>query len=551
MKIVLAYLSDFADRNDYFLTLLPSGLISIAAYLDKHSDHSVVLANYSNIGHRKAVAELIKEKPDILGVSVYTHNRIESFHLISEYKKVNPNVRIIIGGPHASALSELILKKYPQIDFIIQGEGEDAFLSLVNKINNSESVSNPIIKCDRIKDLSKIPGIKNFKGKLVGIDPNEQFKFLISSRGCAYKCTFCDSPYIWGNDVQYRSAESLVDEIEYLQNRYGIIYFSIRDDNFTLNKKRVMDFCELIVSKKIFIMWNCQSRVNTIDEEMLLAMKKAGLEHIQYGIESGSLKILQEYDKRISLEQVEETCSITRKVGVYLSIYLMAGMWNETHADIKKTIHLIHKILPGDGIVSPVAYYPGTKIYFDAVEKGVISDEIWFKNRKNGIFLRENDKELDGWIDEILHELDVIRIKSWYKANDFVQHKKNNGNDCWVTDILEGDYFLDIDNFFKAEDCYKRIVKKHPLNYWGYLRIAKVSFLNGDYEAAEENLKKVVTLAGNYYGGWLKLAETLVVLGRINEASEAVERAYLLNTFDQRIINLKSIIKTKLKNKRI
>ncbi len=154
-------------------------------------------------------------------------------------------------------------------------------------------------------------------------------------------------------------------EIEILYKKHGIIYFSIRDDNFTLRKKHVMDFSERLQKSGVYMMWNCQARVDTADEEMLTAMKRSGLEMIQFGVESGSERILKLYDKTISLASIKKATASARRVGLYLSIYLMTGMTGETHGDVRKTISLIRQILPGDGIVSPVALYPGTRLYED------------------------------------------------------------------------------------------------------------------------------------------------------------------------------------------
>jgi radical SAM superfamily enzyme YgiQ (UPF0313 family) len=281
---------------------------------------------------------------------------------------------------------------------------------------------------------------------------------------------FCSSPEFWQRRVRYRSPESIFREIKYLNDRYGIIYFSVRDDNFTLSKKRVLKFTRLLRESRMYIMWNCQGRVDTVDEEMLTAMKQAGLEHIQYGVESGSEKILSQYAKHITLQQIEHAAAITRRVGVYLSMYLMTGMEGETERDTDATRSLIKRVLPSDGIVSPVALYPGTVLYEQAKNQGLVSDALWFENENAGVFLRD-DGQVKRWMNELLSELASIKKKSRYREEDFRKHRQVVGDDCWVTDIMEGDWYLTIRRYRNAEECYRRVITKYPQNPWGHLRM--------------------------------------------------------------------------------
>jgi radical SAM superfamily enzyme YgiQ (UPF0313 family) len=224
----------------------------------------------------------------------------------------------------------------------------------------------------------------------------------------------------------------------------------------------------------MYIMWNCQGRVDTVDEEMLAAMKQAGLEHIQYGVESGSEKILNQYAKHITLKQIEHAAAITRRVGVYLSMYLMTGMEGETQRDTDATRALIKRILPSDGIVSPVALYPGTALYEQAKKRGLVSDALWFEKKNAGVFLRD-DGQVKRWMDELLSELASIKKKSQYREEDFRKHRQVVGDDCWVTDIMEGDYYLTIRRYRNAEECYRRVITKYPQNPWGHLRMDTLS----------------------------------------------------------------------------
>ncbi len=233
----------------------------------------------------------------------------------------------------------------------MKGEGEAALAELLGNLGQHPRRS--VIAKERIADLDSLPIPAMFSGKTIGVDPHEQFRYIITTRGCPAKCRYCSSPHFWKRKVTYRSPAHIVAELKTIQEKYGIIYFSIRDDNFTLHKGRVLEFCRLLSASGIYMMWNCQARVDTVDLEMLIAMKRCGLEHIQFGVESGSEKMLRLYDKATSLEKIQRASEATRRAGITLSFYLMAGMESEEDADIDDTIALLRSALPHDVIVSP------------------------------------------------------------------------------------------------------------------------------------------------------------------------------------------------------
>ena len=397
MKIMLVYLCDYEDRHDYYMSLLPVGLISLSSFLESKG-HEIILCNYSQVGWKKASIDIIEKKPDIAGLSVFTHNKNDSNKLIASFGK-SKKFHLTAGGAHVSFLAEEYIRRFPQLDSVIKGEGENSFLKLIEDVKNGVQ-ERLVYSAERITSDGFIDVPSRINGLMKGVNPNEQFKYIITSRGCPNTCTYCSSPSYWLRKVTFRKIDDIISEIKYLQNKFGIIYFGIRDDNFTLKKQRVMEFSEKLIKNRIYIMWNCQSRVDTIDFEMLAAMKLSGLEHIQYGVESGSEKILSLYDKKIKPDSVINAAHNARKAGVYLSIYLMCGIFGETRADIQKTKEILRKILPGDVLVSPVAYYPGTYLYEQAVKDGILSDDDWFKKSK-GIYLR-NDEEINSSINEIL-----------------------------------------------------------------------------------------------------------------------------------------------------
>ncbi|PKL18637.1 MAG: hypothetical protein CVV49_04985 [Spirochaetae bacterium HGW-Spirochaetae-5] len=520
MKIFAVYLCDYKDRNDYYLSLMPYGITTIAAYLEQEG-HEVTLANFSSYGYLKAVELTIAGKPYAVAVSIFSFNRTESFKYIRELKRRDKNIVVVAGGQHPTFLADQIISHYPEIDFLVKGEGEYSIKQLADKSFRHDE---KIVSSERITNLDTIRFPSLFNGKTIGVNPNEQFKYIITSRGCPSNCTYCSSPNFWNKKVTYRSPENIVNELKHINEKFGIIYFSIRDDNFTLNKKRVLEFCRLLDESRLYMMWNCQARVDTIDEEMLTAMKKSGLEHIQFGVESGSEKILKIYDKHITPEKIRKASAITRKVGVYLSFYLMTGMTGETTDDIEDTKKLVQQTKPHDVIVSPVAYYPGTKIYTTSMKKGNISDNIWFNSEENGLYLNKqstNDRNID-----------------------FQIHRQLTGDNCWMNYIIEGDHYSAKSDIKKASLQYLKLIENYPDNIWGYLRMAEVLSAESDIRAIEYFVK-ATELVPSYYGSWMRLAQIEYLSGKISRAKTSISKALKLNPFEPEISRLAGLINNK------
>ncbi len=204
MKVLLAYLCHYQDRHDYFMSIIPVGLVSIAAYLDKQG-FDVTLANFSQMGHRKALHKITELKPDVLGLSLFTHNRIDTLKLIKAVKKASPRTIIAIGGPHATFLADEIIRRYSEVEYIISGEGEKSFSRLLKRIARGQKTDRKIISSELVEDLDTLPPPGNFSGTLIGVEPREQFSFIITSRGCPHQCVFCSSPRFWKRKVRYRS----------------------------------------------------------------------------------------------------------------------------------------------------------------------------------------------------------------------------------------------------------------------------------------------------------------------------------------------------------
>jgi radical SAM superfamily enzyme YgiQ (UPF0313 family) len=323
-----------------------------------------------------------------------------------------------------------------------------------------------ILELDRLPHPAADPAI-------VGIEADSQFEFIITSRGCPAACTFCSSPEFWGRGLRFRSAAHMVDEVRLLRERHGVVYVSVRDDTFTVNKRRVIDFCRGLIDAKIDLLWDCQSRVNIVDEERLVWMRRAGCTHIQYGVESGSPRMLERLNKGIRLEEIRAAAALTRRVGLGLSIYLITGIDSENDDDLESTLRLVEEIRPHDGLVSPLTVYPGTGLYEEAKRRFGLGDDYWVKDRREAYYVRE-----DPWTRRAVRTLRA-RLKrvgraAAYGPEDFERQRALVG-DCYALRLALGEYEERRGRLRAAAEEYGRLLADDPASLWARMRLGHVA----------------------------------------------------------------------------
>ena len=474
MKIVLAYQSGLTHRNDPYINLVPTGLCYLHACL-RENGYDSTLANFSAWPTTRITQELRFLKPDIIGISQWTHNRHTSIELARICRDLFPDSMIVMGGGHATFCYEELLVENSPVDIVIRGEAEKTIIELLARLSSGaewQSIaglafrSNGSVKVnespENIDNLDQLPLPARYLEWSVGLDLELQAEFIVTTRGCPSTCYFCSSPDFWGRKVRFRSPEDIVEEILYIRNEYGLIYFSIRDDTFTADRKRVLAFCSLLQRQKIHILWNCQSRVNAIDEELVTEMKRAGCECIQLGVESGSPRILQQLGKNITPDQIAQTCALIRKFGINLSVYLISDIPGETAADIQQTTELVRSIHPDDGYVSSLAYYPGTQLYKDAVKSGSITPAVFTNTRNAAIYVDSRRKHSSA---RLLKELTGNRLDN----PERVARQKQLLGYCYTTNVIAGEWYRQHEEYEKAEKELREITTVQPGNPWGWL----------------------------------------------------------------------------------
>jgi anaerobic magnesium-protoporphyrin IX monomethyl ester cyclase len=488
MKILLAYQSGLPHRRDPYISLVPTGLSYLHACLHE-AGHDSLLANFSAWSTSRIKQTLLSFKPGVVGISQWTHNRHESLELAQICRATLPECTIMMGGAHATFCYEDILVEGSPVDIVVRGEGEATLLELAAAIQTGDGwentagiafrhgsavIANP--PQSNLEDLDRLPLPAKYLDRSVGLDLELQSEFIVTTRGCPSTCYFCSSPDFWGRKVRFRSPHSIVEEILYIRQKYGLIYFSMRDDTFTADRKRVLEFCRLLQSQNADILWNCQSRVTAIDEELVIEMKRAGCECIQLGVESGSQRILQQLGKNISPAQITRACAVIREIGINLSVYLISDVPGETGDDIQQTLELVRQIRPDDGYVSPLAYYPGTKLYKDAVAAGTAAPTVFSDSHLGALYVAAKPGQTSP---RLLKELTKKRMDD---PGRFNVQKERLGY-CYTTNVIAGEWHLQRGEYAEAEKELREITTRQPDNPWGW-------FLLGDLYSGLGRIKK-------------------------------------------------------------
>lgn len=543
MRILLLYKSHPAGARDHFTSLVPTGLGYINALLCEHGFDSRI-ANLSDASWREAETLLARERPTLVCISQFTHNRSESLRLAALAKKVNPASVTLLGGPHATHSFATILERHREVDGVVLGEGEGTVLEVARTVERGERDLSAIagLACRRggavchaprppLADLDSLPFPALRYSDALGCDVRRQLEFIITSRGCPASCRFCSSPRFWGTALRFRSPRSMVDEIRYIRDRYGLIYFSLRDDTFTARPERVIAFCRLLLEEKVHILWNCQSRVNCVDGEMLLWMRRAGCECVQYGVESGSERVLALLGKRITPEQVRRAARATRRAGINLSVYLITGVPGETEEDVRATVRLVDQILPHDGQVAPLAYYPGTALFAEAAREGRVPADLFEREKGEAFFVRR-DPFAASSAETLLRAIDRAGRKARFGSADFSEQRKLLGF-CHGTNLAEGEWREERGDFGGAEASYREIVEREPENPWGWLALGELYGALGKPERAEEMFGRVLALVPAHLPAHLALGDLRLMTGDRRGARRCYERALELDPRDR------------------
>lgn len=378
-KVVLALPQWFTQRP-----VQPMGLLYLGAVL-RQAGYSVRIIDgeVERVGHREMAETVAADSPVVFGITCTTAQATRAFALAAEVKKMAPRTFVVMGGPHASSLPRRSLEEAAGLDAVVFGEGERTILELVERVTSGgglEGVDGTAFRADGgivvnqpralIEDLDSLPfpawdllPMRKYVASTWFPNGVRYYANVFTSRGCPYGCTFCGARKTWTRRFRARSPESVVAEIEHLYRKFGIPNFFISDDLFTLRRKRVVEICDLLISRNLPITWTCLSRVDTIDREILAQMKRAGCYMISYGLESGAQEVLDRLNKGTTVEQGIAAVAMAHEAGIRVFGSFMIGSPGETPETVEKTIQLIRKLKLDEVGLGVTTAYPGTELF--------------------------------------------------------------------------------------------------------------------------------------------------------------------------------------------
>lgn len=403
MKVLLVRPFSVVFTRPYFTIKPPLSLGYLSAFL-KENGHEVSILDFGLRKDSKYLNNVLKAfNPDIVGINAYTPNVLDAFELAREIKCANKQFITIIGGPHSTSIPEKTIEACPDLDFVIIGEGEFTLLELCDRIEKKKDCGQIAGLCyrhngkairtnlrDPIRELDKLPlpdrdSLMPYYRKLNTFDHNINVPLnrtleVITSRGCTDFCTFCTVHRAYrekGRSLRLRSAVNVLEEISICCSKYNLKHVSFLDDTFTINRARVIEIIAGL--KRNGLTWNCDTRVNLLDKDLVRRMVVAGCKKMSIGVESGSERILRLINKNITIPQIKAAFQWCHEAGLDTveANFLIGAHPEETLDDLRETNKLIKELMPQRLVVSIIVPFPGTVVREQMVERNLIFSNDW------------------------------------------------------------------------------------------------------------------------------------------------------------------------------
>ena len=421
-------------------------------YVISNSKHQMDFID--NCVHKCSDKELyhILRKYDVVGFGGTVYESLQAKNVSSLLR--NDGVITIYGGPNAAVNWEKYINFF---DVIVKGEGEITTDEVLDCIKGSKSLKNvqgivfkengkvsnspdrPFIQdLDKLKyPAREILDLKKYQRHaepLIDVYPVDT---VVSSRGCPFSCKFCSSKYVWRRIYRTRRSEEVVKEIKYLINTFGTRGVIFNEDLFTVSKKRVLELCQLI--RPLGIEWKCSARVDTVDEEMIKAMKESGCRAISFGLESCSNETLKMIGKRITTQQSQNAIKLCRKFGIYVNGSFMVGLPNETGNDMSNTIKTSKTWKLDTVDYNRFFGFPGSDLYTLVKRKNLD------RYKYNEVILPDTEYVHADKVTRIYNSAFNWKIRLWYKAPLWLRkyikryhklygklHEWGKDEECWM-----------------------------------------------------------------------------------------------------------------------
>jgi len=382
----------FLDETNVSGVYPPLGVAYLAAAA-RAAGHpvSVIDAYANNLTHAELLDAIERVRPDVVGVTCTTFDWPLAAELARGLRRMRSDLRIWIGGPQLSLYPDECMTEMA-VDLAVVGEGDELLVELLNRVDSGAelaSVAGTIVRQgdelvhgpprDPIGELDglSMPALDLLPlSRYRSLDLPTPFASMVTSRGCPFRCRYCSQVYVGG---RYRAhgVTRVVDEMARAQQQLGAREIVFFDETFTMDHPWVLSLCEAILARGLVIPWNVRTRVDRLDEDVLAAMAEAGCCSVHVGIETGSPRVQRLMNKNLRLDGVTRALEAARAAGMETRGYFMLGYPGETVEEMEQTIQLSLDLPLDWASYTLTLALPGTGIYEDALEAGVIPHDYW------------------------------------------------------------------------------------------------------------------------------------------------------------------------------
>jgi anaerobic magnesium-protoporphyrin IX monomethyl ester cyclase len=483
--------SDYQEGDldaDFFQT--PYGLLSLGAQALR-AGHQVKVLNLSAFAWSRVEEVIAALDADVFALSCWTANRRGVGLTVKEIRRRHPRAHIVVGGPHATPLPREVMRHYPEIDTLCEGESEGSFMEVVERLVAGASTKGVAGTWYREgSDVVQATSRDSIQNLDTLASPHSYYDthIFMTSRGCPWACTFCGAESSWGRGFRGQSVPYVLDALEQATSRARVKMLQIKDDTFTTNKKRVLEMCRGIRDRKLKFLWSCDTRVDVLNEELLREMRLAGCQRLSLGVETGSPTILKNIDKKITVDKIVEAADMAKKYGVHVRFYMMLGNRGETAQTFRETLDFLARAKPHQYIFSCLSIFPGTHDFKDAESAGRLDRERYFS---------EDFQELKVPYDA--SEETTALLNSWFAQNKGLQEGyvetlddcrgilSRLGDHAPAHLDVAGAYYREGELELAAQHAQKALELGHPTPGLAYNYLACVAQRQGDIPAMQQH----------------------------------------------------------------
>jgi radical SAM superfamily enzyme YgiQ (UPF0313 family) len=438
MKVVLVnppestYQDHFSRTHPY----APLGLAYLAAYIrERGVDVEIIDAHIEKLKLNILLKRIDKAQPNLIGMSIFTQGRFPAMEFARGIKRYFPKIPLVVGGPHATLCTEDLLQNVPEIDYIIQSEGEVTLMELCQFIERGDDphdidgisfidVGTVIQRRKRpaIGDLDSLPfpardllpiGLYKSNIRTAATKVEGAAEGLITSRGCPMNCYYCASTRVeprWRG----RSPENVIEEMKLIIDQYKKRNFFIWDDAFTFDVERAERILQLIITERLDVKYILHSRFRNLSLELIKLLKESGCAGLRMGAESGSPEILKQITapRKQTVEEIYQAADWCERVGLQADISFIISHPNETEDNIEQTMDVIRRLAKFRNVathLNVMHIYPGSKVEEYARKHGILPANFSWSQKTDDKNL-ESITAFDGEIPVFMDKVDMPTI---------------------------------------------------------------------------------------------------------------------------------------------